>query len=180
MLATLVLHETEWSRADRRKVQRILPDVAVVLVKVLWRNVAKIRQRAQQQVQRHRPLVAKDRRIGVRRIDRSEEELQRGAVIEDLLPHVHRRIGDIGGGEWLAVMPGDALAQPECAGLAVRRGLPAFRQHADRLAGGVKVDQRLLDLSADDVDAGRSLQARIKLALLGAVVNREDTALARR
>ena len=77
-------------------------------------------------------------------------------------------------------MPGHALAQLERDGLAVGRGLPAFGQHADRLAVGVEIDQRLLDLAADDVDAGRGLQARIELPLLGAEMDREDAALARR
>src|SRR6185312_15264787 len=64
--------------------------------------------------------------------------------------------------------------------LAVGRGLPAFREHADRLAAGVEIDEVLLDLAADDIDAGGSLDARIELALLGAVMDVEHAALARR
>src|SRR5207253_6484627 len=48
------------------------------------------------------------------------------------------------------------------------------------LHDALPIYQRFLDLSADDVDAGRSLQTRIELTLFGAVVNREDTAFARR
>src|SRR3569833_4077108 len=63
-------------------------------------------------------------------------------------------------------------------GLAVRRRLPALGQHADRLAVAVEIDQVFLDLAADDVDAGRGLQARIELPLLGAVMHVEYAALA--
>ncbi|MHC2229795.1 hypothetical protein ACVL91_007992 [Bradyrhizobium elkanii] len=51
-------------------------------------------------------------------------------------------------------------------------------EHADRLAVGVEVDQVLLDLAADDVDAGRGLDAGIELALLGAVMDVEHAACA--
>jgi len=52
-----------------------------------------------------------------------------------------------------------------------RGGFPTLREHADRLAVGIEIDQVFLNLAADDVDAGGSLDARIELALLGAVVN---------
>src|SRR3954447_18028583 len=65
-------------------------------------------------------------------------------------------------------------------GLAVRRRLPALGEHADRLAAAIEIDQVFLDLAADDVDAGRCLQARIELPLLGSVMHVEHAALARR
>jgi hypothetical protein len=77
-------------------------------------------------------------------------------------------------------VPGDTLAQLERHGLAVGRGFPAFREHADRPAGRVEINEVLLDLAADDVDAGGRLNARIELALLGAVMDVEHAALARR
>jgi len=87
---------------------------------------------------------------------------------------------DVGRGERLAVMPGDAFAQFERHGLAIGRSFPAFGKHADRLAIGVEIDEVLLDLAADNVDAGGSLDARIELALLGGVMDVEHAALARR
>jgi len=73
------------------------------------------------------------------------------------------------------IVPGDAFARLEGDGLAVRRGVPAFRENADGLA--VQIDQIFLDLPADDVDACRGLNAGIKLLLFGAVVDIEYTAL---
>src|SRR3569832_323880 len=64
--------------------------------------------------------------------------------------------------------------------LAVGRDLPALGEYADRLAVAVEIDQDLLDLAADDVDASRSLQAGIELPLLGTVMHFEDAALTRR
>ena len=178
VLPALVFDELERAGADGREVGRVLPDVAA-LIEVLGRDVAEVGQRAQQQVQRHRPLVFEDRGLRIRRLDRGQEQLQRRSVIEDLLPHVHGGEFDVGRGERLAVVPGDALAQLEGHGLAVGRGFPALGEHADRLAVGVEIDQVLLDLAADDVDAGGGLDARIELALLGAVMDVEHAALAR-
>ena len=178
ILSALIFDELERPGADRREIGRVLPDVTA-LIEMLGRDIAEVGQGAQQQVQRHRPLVFEDRGFGVRRFDLGQEQLQRRAVIEDLLPHVHRGECDVGRGEWLAVVPGDALAQLEGHGLAVGRGLPALGEHADRLAVGVEIDQVFLDLAADDIDAGGCLDARIELALLGAVMDVEHAALAR-
>ena len=51
-------------------------------------------------------------------------------------------------------------------------------EHTDRLAVGIEIDQVLLDLAADDVDAGGGLDARIELTLLGAIMHVEHAALA--
>jgi hypothetical protein len=177
-LAALILDELERAGADGREVGRILADIAA-LIKMFGGDVAEVGQSAQQQVQRHRPLVLEDRGLRIRRLDRCQEQLQRRAVIEDLLPHVHGGEFDIGRGERLSVVPGDALAQVEDHRLAVGGSFPAFREHADRLAVGIEIDQVFLDLAADDVDAGGSLDARIELALFGAIVNVEHAALLR-
>ena len=179
VLSALVFDELERAGADRREIGRVLADIAA-LVEMLGRDVAEVGQGAQQQIQRHRPLVFEDRGLGVRRFDRGQEQLQRRTVIEDLLPHVHGGEFDVGRGERLAVVPGDALAQLEGHGLAVGRGFPALGEHADGLAVGIEIDEVFLDLAADDVDAGGRLNARIELALLGAVMDVEHAALARR
>ena len=180
VLAALIFDEFERPRADGGEIDRVLADVALALVKMARRDIAEIGQGAQQQVERHGPLVAEHRGVRVGRVDGGQEELQRRAVVEDLLPHLHRRVLHVGGGEGRPVVPGHALAQLEGDGLAVGRGLPAFGEHADGVPLRVEIDQRLLDLAADDVDAGRGLKARVQLALLGAVMHAEHAALARR
>ena len=179
VLAALIFDELERAGADRREIDRVLPDLAG-FIEMFGRDIAEVRQRAQQQIERHRPLVTEDGGVRIRRVDGGEEQLQRRAVVEDLLPHVHGGEFDIRRGEGLAVMPADAFAQLEGDGLAVWRGLPAFREHADRLAAGVEIDQALLNLAADDVDAGGGLDAGVELTLFGAVMHVEYAALARR
>src|SRR3954471_11981256 len=77
-------------------------------------------------------------------------------------------------------MPSHALAQLERDGFPIRRGFPALGEYADRLSVCVEIHQRLLDLATHDVDAGRCLQAWIKLPLFGAEMDRECAAFARR
>ena len=86
VLAALVFDELERAGADGREIGRVLPDVAG-FIQMLRRDIAEVRQRAQQQVERHRPLVAEDRGLRIGRVDRGEKQLQRRAVVEDLLPH---------------------------------------------------------------------------------------------
>ena len=87
---------------------------------------------------------------GVRRIDRLEILLELRAVIEMLLPQLDGGVLHVGGGERLAVVPGDAFAQLERDGLAIRLRIPADgRQDGDRIALAVEVDERLHNLAGD-------------------------------
>ena len=131
VLPALIFDEFERAGADRRQIGRVLADIAA-LIEMFCGDIAEVGQGAEQQVQRHRPLVAEDRGLRIGRIDRGEEQLQRRSVVEDLLPHVHRGEGDVLRGERLAIVPCDALAQLEGDGLAVRRRLPALGQQIGR------------------------------------------------
>jgi hypothetical protein len=118
ILPAFIFDELERSGAHGSEVVWVLPDVAI-LVQVLRRNIAQVRQGAQQQVERHRPLIAKHGCQRIWRIDRGEKELQRRAVVENLLPHLHGGEFDIRRGEGFAVVPSNAFAQLERDGLAV-------------------------------------------------------------
>ena len=68
VLAALVFDELEGAGADGREVGRVLPDVAG-LIEMLGRDIAEVRQCAQQQVERHRPLVAEDGGLRIGGVD---------------------------------------------------------------------------------------------------------------
>jgi hypothetical protein len=179
VLTTFVLRELERPGADRRGVRRVLEQVRA-LVDMFRNHVAQVGQRPQQQVERHRPRVAEHRGGRVRRVDGVEVELQGRAVVEVLLPHLHRGELHVGRGEGLAVVPLDAFAQREGDGLAVGRRLPGGRQHRRRFALRVEVDQRLHDLAGDHINAGRGAQRGVQDALLALHVDRDGAAAARR
>ncbi len=90
VLAALIFVELERPGAHRGEVGQVLPDVAT-LIEMLGRDVAEVGRGAEQETQRHRPLVAEDRGLRIGGVDRGEEQLQRRSVVEDLLPHVHAR-----------------------------------------------------------------------------------------
>ena len=71
-LPAFILHEAERAGAHRRRIGRVLANIGA-FINVLRGDIAKIRQRAQQQVQRHGPAVAEDRGMRVWRINRLQE-----------------------------------------------------------------------------------------------------------
>ncbi|MNV61222.1 hypothetical protein D3C71_1537230 [compost metagenome] len=143
-------------------------------------HVAQVGQRAQQQVQRHRAAVAEHRRVSVGRVDGLQVKLQGRTEVQVLLPEFQRVVLHIGRGERLAIMPGDAFAQLERDGLAVRIGGPGGGQLRHRLASGVQVHQRFDDLAGHDVDAGGGAQGRVQDALFRAQVHVQHPAVTRR
>ena len=115
----------------------------------------------------------------VRRIDRLEILLELRAVIEMLLPHLDRRVLHVGGGERLAVVPGDTFAQPERDRLPILCRIPADGEDGRRIALGVEIDERFHDLAGDQIDASRGPQGRIENSLFGTEMDSEDAAALR-
>jgi len=77
-------------------------------------------------------------------------------------------------------VPGDAFAELEGDALAIGRGFPTLGENANGLAVAVQIDKVFLNFSTNNVDTGRGLNAGIKLALFGSIVDVEHTAFARR
>ena len=174
VLPALVLDEAEGTGADRGVVVLVLQRIGIG-VEVLGDRVAEIGHGREQELERHRFGVAEHRRVVVRAVDRLEVPLQRRAVVQVLLPQLHRRVGDVVAGERLAVVPAHPLAQLEGDLPPVLARGPGGREHRLVALVGL-VDQGLHDLARDVVDAGRGAQRGVEDALLGGHVHDDGAA----
>ena len=168
ILAGLVFGEFERTGADGRVVGRVRRDVAD-LVDVLRHDAAQRRQRVADQLERRRLGEFEHGGEIVRRVDGGQILEHGAAKILQRLPDLQRREGDVGGGEGLAVMPFDAVAQFERHRQAVGGTFPAQRQSwlEPVLAVEGGLGQRFDDLAGDEEDAVGGNDRRVEIARLG-------------
>ena len=112
---------------------------------------------------------ADDGGVGVGRFHRFQVAEHGAAEIAVLLPDLQRGEGDVGGGERLAVVPGDALAQGEGEGAAVCGTVPGGGEAGgEAVLGGVGgFGQGFDDLAGDEEDAVAGNDGGVEVGRLG-------------
>ena len=98
------------------------------LVDVLGHDAGQRRQRVADQLERRRLGESEHGGVLVRRVDGFQILEDDAAEVLQRLPDLQRREGDVGRGERLAVMPGDAFAQLEGDRQPVGRAFPGCGQ----------------------------------------------------